>query len=108
MTRVVQILPRASIQLYESASWWAENRSVAQAARWLVEIESAIAGLASETDRHPLAREAEAFDFPLHQMNFGVSRRPTHRVLFAFDDARVIVYAVRQLSQSDLTPVDVE
>ena len=108
MTRVVQILPRASIQLYESASWWAENRSVAQAARWLVEIESAIAGLDRKAEQNPLAREAEAFDFPVHQMNFGVSRRPTHRVLFAFDDARVIVYAVRQLSQSDLTPVDVE
>ncbi|MEQ1825062.1 MAG: hypothetical protein ABL921_03925 [Pirellula sp.] len=38
MTRDVQILPRATSQLLESASWWAENRSVAQAARWLTEI----------------------------------------------------------------------
>lgn len=108
MTRVVQLLPRATVQLYESASWWAENRSVTQAARWLVEIESAIAGLASEAERHPLAREAEAFDFPLHQLNFGVAGRSTHRVLFSFDDARVLVYAVRHLSQADLSPADVQ
>lgn len=108
MTRIVQLLPRATIQLYESASWWAENRSVAQAARWLVEIESEIAGLASEAERHPLSREADAFDFPLHQMNFGVSGRSTHRVLFSFDDARVLVYAVCHLSQADLVPEDVE
>ncbi len=108
MTRVVQLLPGATVQLYGSASWWAENRSVAQAARWLVEIESAIVGLASEAEQHPLAREAEEFDFPLHQMNFGVSGRSTHRVLFSFNDARVLVYAVRHLSQADLAPEDVE
>ena len=103
MTRVVQLLPRATIQLYESASWWAENQSIAQAARWMTEIESAIAGLVSDAERHPLAREADAFDFPLHQLNFGVSGRLTHRVLFSFDDARVLVYAVRHLSQADVT-----
>ncbi len=75
---------------------------MAQAARWLVELESAIAGLAHEAQRHPLASEAVAFDFPLHQMNFGVSGRRTHRVLFSFDDSRVLVYAVRHLSQADL------
>ncbi len=108
MTRVVQLLPRARIQLYESASWWAENRSVTQAARWLGEIETAIAALASEAERHPLAREAEAFEFALHQMNFGVSGSATHRVLFSFDDARVLVYAVRHLSQAELKSGDLE
>ena len=96
------------MQLYESASWWAEHRSVVQATRWLAEIETAIEGLSSEAGRHPLAREAESFNFPLHQMNFGVSGSPTHRVLFSFDDARVLVYAVRHLSQAELNPRDVE
>lgn len=108
MSREVEILPRATIQIYESASWWAENRSVAQAARWLAEIESAIRGLSDTAPRHPLARESDAFDFPLHQMNFGVSRKSTHRILFSFDDARVLVYAVRHLSQSDVTSDDLE
>ena len=79
---------------------------MAQAARWLVEIESAIAGLAHEAQRHPLASEADAFDFPLHQMNFGVSGRATHRVLYSFDEGKVLVYAVRHLSQADLHSED--
>lgn len=79
-----------------------------QAARWLSEIETAIQGLAETATMHPLACESDAFDFPLHQMNFGVSRKPTHRVLFSFDDARVLVYAVRHLSQDDLNSGDIE
>jgi hypothetical protein len=66
------------VQLYETASWWATNRSVVQASQWLAEIETAIQGLADTAPRHPLAREADAFDFPVHQMNFGVSNKPTH------------------------------
>ncbi|WP_146392561.1 type II toxin-antitoxin system RelE/ParE family toxin [Allorhodopirellula solitaria] len=106
MSRLVEILPRATSQLYESASWWAENHSVAQAARWLSGIESAIRALADTAPRHPLAPESAAFDFPLHQMNFGVSSKSTHRVLFSFDDARVLVFAVRHLSQSDVSSDD--
>lgn len=71
-------------------------------------MESAIARLAHDAQRHPLAAEAEAFDFPLYQMNFGVSGRATHRVLYSFDDANVLVYAVRHLSQSDVTPEGIE
>lgn len=72
-----------------------------QAAGWLSEIEAAIQGLADTASMHPLACESGAFDFPLHQLNFGVSRKPTHRVLFSFDDARVLVYSVRHLSQDE-------
>lgn len=103
MSRVVQLLPRAAVQLHESASWWAQNRSVDQAARWLTKIEIAIAALATEAERHPLARESEAVSVVLHQMNFGVSGQPTHRVLYSFDENNVTVFAVRHLSQSDLT-----
>jgi len=108
LSRVVKILPRATDQLYESAAWWATNRSVAQAARWLAEIEDAIQGLADTAARHPLARESDAFDFPVHQCNFGVSKKPTHRVLYSFDDAQVLVYAIRHLPQSDLSPGEIE
>lgn len=108
MKRTVEILPRASIQIFESASWWAENRSTAQAARWLKEIESAIAELAHDPQRHPKAVEADAFDFPLHQMNFGVSGHATHRVLYSFDEAKVLVYAVRHLSQAEIQNDDLE
>ena len=66
MSRLVKILPRPTVQLYETASWWATNRSVVQASQWLAEIETAIQGLADTAPRHPLAREADAFDFPFH------------------------------------------
>jgi plasmid stabilization system protein ParE len=81
---------------------------VVQASQWLAEIETAIQGLADTAPRHPLAREADAFDFPVHQMNFGVSNKPTHRILYSFDDAQVLVYAIRHLSQSDLSPEEIE
>ena len=80
--------------------------SPALASRWLIEIESAIAALGREAERHPLALESQAFDFPLHQMNFGVSGHATHRVLYSFDDVKVLVYAVRHLSQAELNSDD--
>ncbi len=108
MIRVVKILPRATIQLYESAAWWATNRSPNQAARWLVKIEETIQSLADSAQRYPLAQESDAFEFRLHQMNFGVSKCPTHRILFSFDDTQVVEYAIRHLSQEDITQDDLE
>jgi len=71
-------------------------------------MESAISALAHEAEHHPLARESDAFDFPLRQLNFGVSGRATHRVLYSFDDVKVLVYAVRLLSQGDFAAVELE
>lgn len=106
MNRHVRVLPRAKRQLENAAQWWADNRSREEAAHWLEGMESAILGLAQDAERFPLAPESAAFDFPLRQMNFGVSRHPTHRVLFSIQHERVLVYAVRHLSQQDLTPYD--
>jgi hypothetical protein len=39
---VVTVLPRAKRQLYESASWWAQHKSPAQASRWLDGSEQAL------------------------------------------------------------------
>ncbi len=106
MNRNVQILPRAKRQLYDAALWWADHRSLAEASRWLEGIESAIQSLEQDAQRFPLASESAAFDFPLHQMNFGLSGHPTHRVLFFIGDDRVLVYAIRHLAQAELTPDD--
>ena len=35
MTRQVKLTSRAELQLYDSALWWAENRSTEQAIRWM-------------------------------------------------------------------------
>lgn len=106
MNRRVQILPRAKRQLYDAALWWADHRSVAEAAHWIEGIESAIQGLSDDADRFPLAAESGMFDFPLRQLNFGVSRHLTHRVLFSVHEDRVVIYAIRHLAQEDVTPDD--
>jgi len=70
--------------------------------RWLSGLESAINNLGDDPDRYPLAAESDAFDFPLRQLNYGVSRHPTHRVLFAVHADRVLIYALRHLAQQEL------
>ena len=106
MSRQVFLLPKARIQLLEAATWWAEHRSVEQAARWLREIEAAIQDLGINADQYSLARESAEFNFEVRQMNFGLSQSRTHRVLFSIHENRVLVYAVRHLAQQDLSAGD--
>ncbi len=94
--------------MVESALWWAEHRSPSEASGWLSGLESAIRSLADDPDRFPVAAESDEFDFPLRQLNYGLSRHPTHRVLFAVQTDRVLVYAVRHLAQAELSPDDIE
>lgn len=108
MIRQVDVLPRAKNQLYDAALWWADHRSLEEAAHWLTEIESAIQELGRNAEQWPLASESSQFDFELRQLSFGVSRRPTHRVLFSIQGNRVVIYAVRHLAQKELTPQDLE
>ncbi len=61
----VTILPRAMIQLYAAAGWWADNRSVEQAIRWLQGFEVALQALQDDPERLPLANENHLFEFPL-------------------------------------------
>lgn len=99
----VVILPRAKIQLYESAIWWAERRSRQQAVDWLAGFEAAIKSLGDTADTHPVARESAAFPFVVRQLNFGLGRSKTHRAVFEIRGDKVLVFAVRHLAQQDLT-----
>ena len=45
MSYQIVLLPRAEQQLYETALWWADNRSLEQALRWLDGFEAAILSL---------------------------------------------------------------
>lgn len=107
MTRRVELLPRARHQLYEAARWWAEHRSAEQAARWLAGMERTIASLGADAERFPFADEATSVGLPLRESPFGLSGRPTHRLVFEVEDDRVILYAIRHLAQRDLTPDDI-
>jgi hypothetical protein len=70
----VVILPRAKIQLYNSALWWAEHRSQRQAADWLAGFEAAIESLSDTADHQPISRESGAFPFVVRQLNYGLGK----------------------------------
>jgi len=108
VTYEVILLRQAEIDLNRNSVWWAEHRSIHQAFRWLDGFTAAIDTLATNPNRHALAREDKLFPFPLRQLNFGVSSRPTHRAVFSVEGDKVLVYTVRHLAQNSLTPDDIE
>jgi hypothetical protein len=95
----VVILPRAKIQLYHSALWWAEHRSQRQGADWLTGFEAAIKALANTADNQPIARESDTFPFVVRQLNYGLGRIKTHRAVFEIRGNKVLVFAIRHLAQ---------
>ncbi len=106
MNYEVKLLPRAKLQLYNSALWWAEHCSAEQAVRWLEGFEAALQLLAHNPERWPLASESDAVPFEIREMTYGRGRRKTHRAVFEIRQQEVIVYAIRHLAQDTLTPDD--
>lgn len=102
----VSVTPKARIEFYNDARWWAENRSLDQATRWLDGLEQAIKLLADTADSYPLARENDDFPFDLRQMNYGIGSKPTHRAVFEIRDEKVIVHGIRHLARRELTTDD--
>jgi plasmid stabilization system protein ParE len=102
----VSITSKAEAELYGAALWWAEYRSQEQAFRWLEGFEAALAFLAENPERHPLAREDAEFPFSLRQLTYGLGGKPTHRAVFRIREDQVIVYGIRHLAQRDITPED--
>jgi plasmid stabilization system protein ParE len=100
----VTVLPRAKRQLLDQALWWARNRSVEQALRWLDGFETALATLGKSPERHTTARESGAVGIKIRELHYGVGGKSTHRAVFEIRGDEVIVYAVRHLAQSDLGP----
>jgi plasmid stabilization system protein ParE len=107
MTHRVTFTSKAKREFNEAAIWWAEHRSVEQAAQWLDGLESAILQLAEDPERHPLAREDEHFSFSLRQLLFGIGPKPTHRLLYRVRDDEVIIYGVRHVARRDVRPEDI-
>lgn len=97
---------RAERDLLAAAHWWAENRSPAQADRWLEAIHKKIESLAKSPLRCPLAPEHERFSTELRELHFGVRRRPTHRIIFTVAEDVVLVLAVRHVAQDELQADD--
>lgn len=102
----IHLQPRARIQLYNAALWWAENRSAEQAARWLEGFQAALRILSHNPDRWPFAPENGHVPFEVREMTYGVGHRKTHRAVFEIRGEAVVVHAIRHLSQDSLTDVD--
>ena len=106
MTFQVKLLPRAALQLHESALWWAERHSTVQAVEWLERFEAALRSLAQDPDRWNLAAESAIVGLDIREMTFGMKRTKTHRAVFGIRHNEVIVYAIRHLAQDQLTADD--
>jgi len=106
MTYKVIITLRAEQEAQANRDWWAANRSAEQAARWYEEFISAVLSLEHEPNRFTLAPESGRFPHEVRQLNFGISRRPTHRILYVIRTDDVVILRVRHLAQDELSITD--
>lgn len=102
----VFVHPRVEEFLDSNAKWWTENRSVEQAERWYDGIVAAIRSLSKNPERFPLAQENDEFPYEVRALPFGLSTRPTHRVLYTIRPDRVYVFCIRHVAQKPLSPED--
>jgi hypothetical protein len=59
-------------------------------------------------ERCPAAPEQDLLPEGLRQLHYGLSRRPTHRIVFSIENNLVIVLRVRHAFQDSLTAEDIE
>jgi plasmid stabilization system protein ParE len=102
MSFEVLITLRGQQEAQSIHDWWSRHRSAEQASRWYEECWKCISSLEDDPERWPLAGESDRFPYSLRQLNFGLGRRPTHRILYTMRHDRVVVLRVRSLSQQDL------
>lgn len=96
------ITATAESDIEAAYTWWRDNRSAQQAARWLDSIYPAIERLCENPRLCSVAAEQEQFDGELRQLLFGIGRHPTHRVVFSISGSRVEVLRVRHVAQATL------
>jgi plasmid stabilization system protein ParE len=108
MTRQVIILPRAEADIEASARWWAENHSVAQAARWFDAVHEQLEKLADFPERHGLSPENDEFPYEVRDKPLGTSPRPGYRAVFSIRGDAVYVLTVRRAAQDILRPGEVD
>lgn len=97
----VIVQPRADAEAMNSFLWIAE-RSASAAARWLTGLQKAIAKLAENPERHPLAvEESERLGIAIRQSLYG-KRRGVFRILFHIDGDIISVLAIRHSAQDTI------
>ena len=98
----VLIIATAESDIQSAADWWKQNRSAQQAEHWYDGIYTAIKTLSENPERCSLAAENEHTKQEIRQLLFGVSKKPTHRVLFYVDKRSVVVFRVLHTAQATL------
>jgi plasmid stabilization system protein ParE len=106
MRRIVITNP-AQADIVAAFEWWREQRSVEQARKWYRGIYAAIQGLKTSAPSCPPAPERALVPNGLFQLNFGIGRRRTHRIVFTIVRSDVIILRVRHAAQDSLTQDDV-
>ena len=106
MTFGVIVTEQASQDVSRNVAWWGRERSQEQALRWYDGIRNAFDSLSQNPGRCPLASEHAEFPYELRELNFGLSSRPTHRILFTVVKQTVLVLTVRSAAKDKLHPDD--
>ena len=107
MFRLVISAP-AERDIESAYDWWRASRSEDQANRWYAGIHLSILALRKTALRCPPANESKLHPSGLRQMNFGIGRKPTHRIIFVVDDDIVKIVRVRHSSQRSLREEELE
>ena len=106
MSYRVVFTQRAERELEHAADWWAEHRSVIQAAKWYEGFSDAIASLTDKPQRCPLAPENGLFPYEVREIHYGLGSHPSHRAVFTIRPDLVLVLTIRHGAQADLTADD--
>src|SRR5690606_30690198 len=98
----VHISDLAEDDIDSAYRWWRDNRSIAQAAKWLDQIHDAIETLSVMPYRCPRCEEADLHEVGVRQLLFGIGRRATHRILFVVIEDEITILRVRHVAQHAL------
>ena len=103
----VILTERAEEELKQQHTWWAENRSEEQANRWYVGFIRKMLTLEHNPKRCAYALENSLFPCQVHQLNYGLGRKPTHRAIYTIIEKKVTILRVRHLRQKMLSEDDI-
>jgi plasmid stabilization system protein ParE len=109
MRYLVRTTRRVDREISRIVVWYLERSGTQDVAdRWAAGLRALINTLASNPQRHSLARETSAFEYDVRELLYGSGRRKTHRILFRTleSDGIVEVIGVRHVAQRDFTPDD--